>query len=194
MIEERDPVIERIAATLRRDEPLAPQFDARVMAAVRLAPDSGSLARLWAALREPRPVMVSPIGALSLAAGLAVVVMGTALVARRAAELPEAPAATNSLVGGGAAGQPVQFLLVMPAAREVSLVGDFNDWDTADLPMERAAREGVWTVTVPLAPGRYRYTFVVDGTRWIPDPGAPRGVEDDFGRPSSVITVGEHGT
>jgi hypothetical protein len=44
-------------------------------------------------------------------------------------------------------------------------------------------------VVIPLRPGRYRYTFVVDGTRWSRDPAAPRALEDDFGTPTSVITV-----
>jgi 1,4-alpha-glucan branching enzyme len=51
--------------------------------------------------------------------------------------------------------------------------------------------KGVWTITIPLAPGRYHYTFVVDGTTWVADPMAPRTLEDDFGRPNSVITVGD---
>jgi hypothetical protein len=43
---------------------------------------------------------------------------------------------------------------------------------------------------VPLRPGRYRYTFIVDGT-WHRDPAAPRALEDDFGTPTSVITVAQ---
>ena len=41
-----------------------------------------------------------------------------------------------------------------------------------------------------LPPGRYAYAFLVDGQRWIADPAAPPAVGDDFGRPSSVVTVG----
>jgi len=43
---------------------------------------------------------------------------------------------------------------------------------------------------VPLAPGRYRYAFLVDGSRWLADPAAPRARDDEFGTPSSVVTVG----
>jgi hypothetical protein len=46
-------------------------------------------------------------------------------------------------------------------------------------------------VDVPLAPGRHLYAFVVDGTRWTPDPNAPLAPGDDFGAPNSVIMVGE---
>jgi 1,4-alpha-glucan branching enzyme len=47
----------------------------------------------------------------------------------------------------------------------------------------------LWTVTVPLTPGRYRYAFLVNGSRWLADPAAPRA-QDDFDTPSSVVTVG----
>jgi len=43
---------------------------------------------------------------------------------------------------------------------------------------------------VPLRPGRHRYTFIVDGTRWHRDPAAPRAL-DDFGAPTSVITIAQ---
>ena len=42
---------------------------------------------------------------------------------------------------------------------------------------------------VPLDAGRYTYSFVVDGARWLRDPAAPAAPGDDFGRPSSVILV-----
>jgi len=56
--------------------------------------------------------------------------------------------------------------------------------------MEGDVAEGLWVVTVPLPPGRYRYAFLVDGTTWVPDPDAPRTIDDDFGRPNSVLTIG----
>ncbi len=82
-----------------------------------------------------------------------------------------------------------QFVLVAPRATSVSLVGDFNDWDPARTPMH-AARGGVWATIVPLAPGRYRYAFLVNGAEWHADPGAPTVADDEFGTPSSVVTVG----
>ncbi len=189
MTDELDPILERAVAELRRPLDFGADYDERLMAAVRAAPRPGSFAALWAALRRPRPVEVSPLGALALAAGVAAVVLGTAIFSSR----PVAPAVAGG-AGGASDARPVQFVLVMPSARSVVLVGDFNDWDTGAQPLQRASRDGVWSVTVPLAPGRYRYTFVVDGQRWIADPGAPPVPEDDFGRPNSVITVGENGS
>jgi len=82
----------------------------------------------------------------------------------------------------------VDFGLLAPEARTVALAGDFNDWDP--VPLERSPG-GRWHLTVPLPPGRYHFTFVVDGSRWVADPGLPRA-PDDFGEPTSVITVLEH--
>jgi 1,4-alpha-glucan branching enzyme len=85
-----------------------------------------------------------------------------------------------------------EFVFVNPSASSVAIVGDFNDWEEGGSPLRRvSAQGGVWAITIPLAPGRYHYTFVVDGTKWVADPLAPRTLEDDFGRPNSVITVGD---
>jgi 1,4-alpha-glucan branching enzyme len=88
-----------------------------------------------------------------------------------------------------AAGHATRFTLVAPGASVVTLVGDFNDWSAEATPMTDASG-GLWTVTIPLGPGRYRYAFLVDGDVWTPDPEAPRAVDDDFGRPNSVLTIG----
>lgn len=85
----------------------------------------------------------------------------------------------------------LQFVLVAPQAASVALVGDFNDWDPARSPMQTA--HGVWATVVRLAPGRYRYAFLVNGVEWRADPTAPAAKDDEFGTPSSVVTVGGRG-
>ena len=82
-----------------------------------------------------------------------------------------------------------QFVLLAPRAASVALVGDFNDWDPARTPM-RTSRDGLWATIVPLAPGRYRYAFLINGREWRADPSAPVALDDEFGTPSSVVTVG----
>jgi endonuclease/exonuclease/phosphatase (EEP) superfamily protein YafD len=150
-----------------------------VMAAVHRAIPSLPV-RAWTWLREPWVVAVSPIRALALAAGVA----GIALVAA----LSRQPSAVGRQPSAGA--RPlVTFVLLAPDARSVALAGDFNDWDASRVLMRREA-SGLWTVDVPLTPGRYRYVFVVDGRRFVADPAAPRAVGDDFGTPTSVVTVG----
>ena len=78
----------------------------------------------------------------------------------------------------------VQFRLEAPEASTVRLAGSFNGWKpTYEL---REAAPGVWTALVPLDPGVYDYTFVVDGKQWVPDPYAPQ-VDDSFGGTNSRL-------
>ena len=95
---------------------------------------------------------------------------------------------------GSGADRPdtLQFVLIAPQANSVSLVGDFNDWDPKRSPMRTA--NGIWAAVVQLAPGRYRYAFLVNGVEWRADPGAPAVRDDEFGTPSSVVTVGGRGS
>ncbi len=185
-----DPLIERVADALRRPAPLRPDFDARVMAAVRRAPPAPA-ARAWAWLREPRAVALSPLGGLALAAGFAALLIVGTWVAGRLRGGPGgggAVALPSAAAGAGGGGSVVTFVLLAPEARTVALAGDFDGWDAARLPLQRGA-SGLWTVDVPLRPGRYQYAFVVDGRRFVADPAAPRAVGDDFGQPTSVVTV-----
>jgi 1,4-alpha-glucan branching enzyme len=62
----------------------------------------------------------------------------------------------------------VRFAVWAPNARAVSLVGDFNSWDTRRHPMRIRHGAGVWELFVPrLGPGtRYKYAIVgPDGTK-----------------------------
>jgi hypothetical protein len=178
-----DPIIERAAAELRRHAALGADFDARVMAGVRRSPPS-ALAAAWTWLREPRAVAVSPLGGLALAAAMAGLILVGALSSRTQA------VATSGSRDEAVLSRTVTFVLLAPSAHAVTLAGDFNDWDPARTPLARDASGGLWTVDIPLAPGRYTYSFVVDGRRFVADPAAPRVVGDDFGTPTSVVTVG----
>lgn len=178
--------LEQMARPLREPVELSAGFEARVMAAARKREGTSVLA--W--IVRPRVLRLSPLAGLAAAAGLAIAVLtldraGSERAVTQAAAAPQTAVDTIKLV---------QFMLVAPDARTVSLVGDFNDWDPAATPLREAADAGVWTITVPLAAGRHQYVFMVDGNRWTPDPAAPTAVEDDFGMPNSVITVGESAT
>lgn len=82
----------------------------------------------------------------------------------------------------------VRFVLFAPEAQQVALAGSFNQWDTAATRLVRTGTPGVWAATVTLPAGQHQYAFVVDGTRWVPDPGAP-AVDDGFGRRNSVLAL-----
>lgn len=186
---DRADILERAIERLKEPVAIDPGLDARIMAEIERAPAPRSWAnRLWRAsewMRRGRPVTVSPLGGLALAAGFAALVL-----AGRAWLTPE-PGASGATVAAAAEASLAQFVIVAPGAASVSLVGDFNDWSSAATPMRRDDGNGVWSVTIPLRPGRYRYAFLIDGTTWLGDPTAPPALDDDFGRPGSVVTIGE---
>lgn len=179
MFEHQPDVVERAIDDLRRPVRIDPALDAHVMQAIATLPAPGSggaVAAAWRWLTRPRQLAVSPLLGLAVAAG---VVLLAAFPARRWLAAP-----------AGNASRDFQFLLVAPKAATVTLVGDFNDWDTRRTPMRRAQGSAVWTTVIPLPPGRYRYAFLVNSSQWIADPAAPRVPDDAFNTPSSVVTVG----
>jgi hypothetical protein len=175
---EMDPLVQRAADTLRQPIAPSPGFDARVMDAVRA--ERPGMAQ-WLVRR--RVVALSPLSALAAALLLAIgASLATLAVTRTGEGAPPSPAAA------GADLRTVRFVIAAPEARSVALVGSFNDWDSGATPLQPAPSGGVWTVEVPLAPGRHEYAFVVDGVRWLADPTAPSATAD-FGAPNSVVTV-----
>ena len=192
-----DLMIARVARELRKPERIDPAFDARVMAEIRggRAPGAGRSAWQWLVRR--RSFQLSPLGGLGLAGAMAAALMlavsldgGPSALAPEGAVVEQAPNVTPvSAAAAATTIQAVQFVFRAPSAHSVALVGDFNDWDGEATPL-RPAAGGLWTVTVPLAAGRYTYTFIVDGERWMADPAAPPAPPDDVGRPSSVVTIG----
>jgi hypothetical protein len=183
-----DTLLERVVEELKRPVQIDATLDARIMEAIgRLPAPRGRPGALRAAARwfvRGRSVTLSPLAGLGIAAGIAVVaLLGRGwLSTETAAPAPSIATAPRQAVQ--------QFVIIAPGASRVALVGDFNDWNVGATPMRRADGNGIWSVTVPLAPGRYRYSFLVDGTRWVPDPTAPHAIDDDFGRTNSVVTVG----
>ncbi len=87
-----------------------------------------------------------------------------------------------------------RFTCLAPEGRAVFLAGTFNGWDPNATPMTKNA-DGNWDVSVTVAPGRYEFKFVVDGT-WHCEPGCddtnrgcPECVPNSFGTMNRVIGV-----
>jgi hypothetical protein len=185
---EQHPYVEWIAREARR--PVVTDLAARerIMAAVRAEPAPAALP-FWRRLGEPRAMRLSPATIGLLAAGLVGigVLAGGFLMNRdgRTVDQRHAGVAFQQLPVSDTV---VRFVFVAPQAQNVSLVGDFNGWDASKTPMDRAANNGVWTVTLPLSQGRHVYSFLVDG-KWSVDPNAPLAPDDGFGHANSVKIV-----
>ncbi|MGH9842104.1 MAG: S8 family serine peptidase [Blastocatellia bacterium] len=77
------------------------------------------------------------------------------------------------------------------AAKQVSLAGDFNDWNPKQTCFTRHA-SGMWQAALPLLPpGTYQYKLVVDGGRWLEDPSNGLKTEDNHGGFNSVLHIAE---
>jgi 1,4-alpha-glucan branching enzyme len=76
-----------------------------------------------------------------------------------------------------------------PDITSIHLVGDFNEWSYAATPMRRRGTR--FTATLKLAPGRYRYQYLVDGERWENDWAADDYEETPAGAYVSVLEVTE---
>ena len=79
----------------------------------------------------------------------------------------------------------VSFSVQATRARQVVLVGDFNNWDTGMHPMKKGGG-GIWHTTVMLSPGRYEYKFLIDGD-WQEDPQNSNSCPNCFGTMNSII-------
>ena len=195
---ELHPYVELIAREARRPVVVDVGARARVMAAVRAEPlpRRSFFGRLGNALHgflEPRALTLSPARSALLAAGLVGIgVVAGAVVTNRDGR----PTAGQPPVAAGSqlpvSDTFVKFSFVAPAAKEVYLVGDFNDWDVSKTPMARSGT--TWTVVVPMPAGRHQYSFVVDGKSWSNDPTAPSAPDDGFGHTNSVKIVGRGST
>src|SRR5690242_1792854 len=192
---ELHPYVELIAREARRPVVVDAGARARVMAAVRAEPlpRRSFVRRAQNTLHrfvEPRALTLSPARSALLAAGLVGigVVAGAVVTNRDGRPTVEQPpvAAVSQLPVSDTF---VKFTFDAPAAKQVYLVGDFNDWDVSKTPMARSGK--TWTVVVPMPAGRHQYSFVVDGKSWSSDPTAPSAPDDGFGHTNSVRIVGK---
>ncbi len=81
----------------------------------------------------------------------------------------------------------VDFTLFAPEAREVFLVGEFNQWDTRSIPMKKD-KKGLWKCKTKLPPGHYEYKFYVDGN-WFEGSIDREQVSNPFGTYNFVFEI-----
>jgi len=82
----------------------------------------------------------------------------------------------------------VRFSVKIQKAKHVAIAGSFNQWGTEKDVLTDTDGDGIWSIILPLADGRYEYMFLVDGEQWLLDPGAPF-TDDELGGRNSVISI-----
>jgi hypothetical protein len=172
-----------------------PDVSAPVMSAIRPGRDRPAgltrnlpwtVAMAWGWLWRPRVVVLRtrPAWGLVLAAAAAFVLMtpSTAPPAAVPVQLGGTVVAASAVDGR----VKVVFRLDAPGVQGVRLAGDFTDWMPG--PSLSEVSPGVWSTAVAVDLGIHDYAFVVDGTRWVPDPLAEQ-VADGFGGTNSRVAV-----
>jgi hypothetical protein len=132
-------------------------------------------------LAPRRTLTLSPRFAFATAALALIIFVGGLFAGLQVDRLQ--PGLANN--GGG-----VLFVMAYPEAQSVAIAGDFTNWNPK--PLERGS-DGVWSLRVQLPPGRYEYAFIVNGSRWLPDPRASQYVRSYDNGLNSVIYVGKRG-
>jgi len=88
----------------------------------------------------------------------------------------------------------VRVIFSLPAsmlASNIHVVGDFNSWDPAAMPMMLNRVECRWKATAELQVGRcYRFRYLLDGREWLNDQYADSFVASRNGGRDSVLELG----
>jgi 1,4-alpha-glucan branching enzyme len=80
----------------------------------------------------------------------------------------------------------IKFEIEADKGSDVYVAGTFNDWDTTKKKL--VFKNGSYSGTLSLAPGRYEYKFMIDGI-WCVDPKCSEWSPNQFGSLNSVLIV-----
>jgi hypothetical protein len=196
-----DDVIRRAVTQLREPLPIDSTFDARVMAAVRAEENAmrtagvGRRRVIWGWSMSLAFASVATLVLLSVRSHIGAAHTSAPNRPVYASPVAVANAGTITAAHASRTPQKVRFEFVtleLRGVHRVTIVGSFNGWNTAATPLRPVGR-GRWATDIPLLPGRYTYQFVINGRKWVPDPGAPRDAGSDFGISNSVVTIADGG-
>ncbi len=80
----------------------------------------------------------------------------------------------------------VQFIIKPDyEAKKVQVAGDFTNWCPVNM---RRQKDGTFTASVPMPPGRYEYKFITDD-QWVLDPDNNNWVCNPFGTLNSLAQL-----
>ncbi len=182
--DEADRLKQAIESYAARIQTPGPEVDRAVMAVVGSRKTPAQSRSFWRWFVQPHSLSVRP--AFAAAAALVLMVLGATVVTLRPGTSPVVTTAEAETI-------LVRFELIAPDAEQVAIAGSFNEWSPDGVTLTKNEDTGLWTGTVALQQGEHQYMFVIDGSRWIPDPSAHAQVDDGFGQENSVIIVGPRG-
>jgi hypothetical protein len=173
-----------LIANIRYEEP--PEFlTENVMARIR-PKKLTFMQRLARRLRTP--VAVTPLKLLPAGiSGFAVLVLAIILLR---------PVPNDRITPQEGTGLPSQSLhsvvlfLDRPDARDVEVLGSFNNWSKEGIRMTWDNDRSLWMAVLHLKRGSYEYAFRVNQEEIVADPKAVLKRDDGFGHQNSILIIG----
>lgn len=181
---DNDPITSRLIELMAKmpDEAPPADFTARVMHHVQ-SKRLGFWRRSLGWIQQPLTVVtIRPLTVGAFAGALACLFWISTMVGPKIGHPPQ----SVQLAGDC---RTVTFRLDWPAARKVTVIGSFNQWQTQGYRMHRNRPDGSWQLGLELEPGVYAYAFVIDDQTIIADPRALWEQDDGFGNRNSMVSV-----
>jgi hypothetical protein len=100
---------------------------------------------------------------------------------RRRPVVPEQSVAVHRIDAG-----EVQVTFTLRGTTDVAIAGEWNAW--TPIPLSRIDGHH-WRAVLPLGPGAYRFSLILDGEHWVVPEGVPM-LPDDFGGEVGLLLVG----
>ena len=159
---------QRVARALRTPVPTSGRAKHAIMEQVRRVAREGAPGRplSFPAMRGARQSIIG----IALAAGIGSITTMSALTPASGAASPDGTM-QSVIIGDSVVDRLrdtlrlVRLIFADSAARQVSVIGDFNGWKANATAMRRDDHGGEWTVTLALHDGEHRYAIMVDNTR-----------------------------
>lgn len=80
-----------------------------------------------------------------------------------------------------------RFVIYRPDVSKVEITGSFTGWKRVS--MKAVGDSGYWEVTLPVGKGVHRFTYILEGETFFPDPTVLAVENDDFGGVNSILVT-----
>ena len=94
----------------------------------------------------------------------------------------------DNIEGPQASPRDISFNVDAPNAKDIYIVGDFNDWKITEDYRLSKLDDGRWGKRLDLTAGRHKYKFIIDG-EWVPDAQNKEREQNSFGTFDSIISL-----
>ena len=75
-------------------------------------------------------------------------------------------------------------------AQTITIAGDFNSWSSTETPLKKSAKDGSFSVKIPLEAGKeYQFRYLLDGSRWENDWAADKYIPAPFSHTDNSVVI-----